>query len=76
MGFFVLLGKFAEVLMESFIIWLSSNLKMLVSSAIGSGSLVINSLLEEDSGVYECMARNIIGTAISNTGHLNVRSEF
>ncbi|VDM31784.1 unnamed protein product [Hydatigera taeniaeformis] len=38
-----------------------------------SGSLVIESLLEEDSGVYECMARNIIGTAISNAGHLNVR---
>ncbi|KAL5960921.1 Receptor-type tyrosine-protein phosphatase F [Taenia solium] len=40
---------------------------------IGSGSLVIESLLEEDSGVYECMAQNIIGTAISNAGHLNVR---
>ncbi|KAM7536321.1 hypothetical protein Aperf_G00000082779 [Anoplocephala perfoliata] len=40
---------------------------------IGSGSLVIESLLEEDSGVYECVARNIIGTTISNVGHLNVR---
>ncbi|VDN96380.1 unnamed protein product [Rodentolepis nana] len=40
---------------------------------IGSGSLVIESLLEEDSGVYECMARNIIGTTISNACHLNVR---
>uniref|UniRef100_A0A0R3SJJ6 Down syndrome cell adhesion molecule-like protein Dscam2 n=2 Tax=Hymenolepis diminuta TaxID=6216 RepID=A0A0R3SJJ6_HYMDI len=40
---------------------------------IGSGSLVIESLLEEDSGVYECMARNIVGTTISNAGHLNVR---
>lgn len=39
-----------------------------------TGSLVIESLLEEDSGVYECMAQNIIGTAISNAGYLTVRS--
>ena len=43
---------------------------------LGSGSLVIESLLEEDSGVYECMARNIIGTAISSAGTLNVRRKL
>ncbi|CAH8592122.1 unnamed protein product [Schistosoma turkestanicum] len=40
---------------------------------VGSGSLVIETLLETDSGAYECMARNEIGTVLSNSGHLHVR---
>ncbi|CAH8622116.1 unnamed protein product [Heterobilharzia americana] len=40
---------------------------------VGSGSLVIETLLETDSGAYECMARNEVGTVLSNSGHLHVR---
>ncbi|KAF7259389.1 hypothetical protein EG68_03579 [Paragonimus skrjabini miyazakii] len=40
---------------------------------VGSGSLVIDTLLETDSGSYECMARNVVGTVLSNSGHLHVR---
>ncbi|VDP68270.1 unnamed protein product [Echinostoma caproni] len=40
---------------------------------VGSGSLIIETLLETDSGSYECMARNVVGTVLSNSGHLHVR---
>ncbi|CAH8868287.1 unnamed protein product [Trichobilharzia szidati] len=40
---------------------------------VRSGSLVIETLLETDSGAYECMARNEVGTVLSNSGHLHVR---
>ncbi|CAH8437384.1 unnamed protein product [Dicrocoelium dendriticum] len=43
---------------------------------IGTGSLVIETLLEEDSGSYECMARNLVGTVLSNSGHLHVRTNL
>ncbi|KAG5443521.1 Receptor-type tyrosine-protein phosphatase F, partial [Clonorchis sinensis] len=40
---------------------------------VNSGSLVIDTLLETDSGSYECMAQNAVGTVLSNAGHLHVR---
>ncbi|CAH8638700.1 unnamed protein product [Schistosoma bovis] len=63
---------------QATVYWIKDQFELIDTSLprfriVGSGSLVIETLLETDSGAYECMARNEIGTVLSNSGHLHVR---